>query len=233
MRDVIARVWFGVVAAIAIWGVTLSASIWIMTDPAALVAHGGGHGNPADFDNWFVRLTITFFYFTILSNIVVGVTSLLLAIRLDRTSTVFRVFRLFGLFSIIITGLVVNFYLGKFVHLEGIDLINNDMVHVAVPILATLGWLIFGPRTPFRFKYLFYALGIGLVWLLVTFIHGALLHWYPYPFLDVDTIGYPKALTISLAILAFAFLLGMAILGLDKVLPGHDKLLEESEQPTA
>ena len=214
-----ARIWFAVVAAIGTAGVILGAVLWSGTDPNIIVEFGGGEGSVADFESWWNRFTITFFYFTIWSNVIVVVTCGLLAIRLHRTSTVFRVFRLYGLISITVTGLVYNLYLARLVHPEGAKLLQNDMVHVAVPLLAVLGWLIFGPRTPFRIKYVLWAMLIGIAWLLVSFAHGALIHWYPYPFLNADELGYPRALLNCFAVMVVAFLLGLAILGLDKVLP--------------
>jgi hypothetical protein len=219
MRDTVARIWFAVVAVIGTAGVILGSFLWAQTSPDIIVQFGGGEGDPADFQNWFWRFTITFFYFTIWSNIIVVVTCLLLAIKLDRPSTVFRVFRLYGLISIIITGLVYNLYLARLLDPEGAKLVQNDMVHVAVPILAVLGWLIFGPRTPFRLKYVAWAMLIGVGWLAVSFAHGAFIHWYPYPFMNADILGYPKALLTCFGLLVVAFLLGLGVLGLDKVLP--------------
>lgn len=231
MRVVLARVLCALIAAVALSGVALSTYLWTTTSPEAMVEFGGGHGDPAYFDNWFTRLTITYFYFTVLSNVVVGVTALLLAIRFDRTSTIFRVFWLFGLIGIIVTGLVVNLYLVHFYRPQGIHLVENDMVHVAVPILSTIAWLIFGPRYPLRYKYVFGATGVGVVWLIVTFIHGAFIHWYPYPFLDVDSIGLGKSLRNSVVILIGAFLMGLGILALNKVLPGHKE--QDASPPRA
>jgi hypothetical protein len=37
-----------------------------------------------------------------------------------------------------------------------------------------------------------------------TFIRGALTAWYPYPFIDVNTIGYPQAI-ITAGILLVVF----------------------------
>jgi len=220
MRDIFARILFGVTGVLAAVGVTLSATLETLNNPNTIIEFGGGHGDPASFSNWFWRMTITFFYFTILSNIVVGVTTLLLAIKLDRTSTVFRAFRIFGLIAIIITFLVVNLYLNRFYTPTGWHLVLNDIVHVSVPILATLGWLVFGPRIPFRMKYVWWALSIGVAWLVVTFAHGAIIRWYPYPFLDVDRIGVVKSLVNSAGILVIGFGMAVGILALDKVLPG-------------
>jgi hypothetical protein len=33
-----------------------------------------------------------------------------------------------------------------------------------------------------------------VAWLAFTLIRGAVIHWYPYPFIDVVTIGYGKAI---------------------------------------
>jgi len=222
VSKIIARVWFGLTALIGAAGVTLSAILHAESSPAEIVQVGGGLGAPGDFDNAFYRLTITFFYFTIWSNIIVIITTAMLMVRLERESTVFRVFRLYGLISILITGLVYNLYLVRLDPPHGIALLQNDMVHVAVPILAILGWLIFGPRIPFRMKYVWWSMVIGLTWLAVTFLHGAFITWYPYPFTNAAELGYPTALLNCLVVLVFAFLIGLGIMALDKVLPGSD-----------
>ena len=219
MRETWARIVFGITALISGVGVVMSACLSATATPSE-IAKAGGIADPAHFDLAIVRFLNTFFYFTILSNIIVVVTCVLLAIRLQRTSTVFRVFRVFGLVAIVITGLVYNLVLAALSHPEGLALVENTMVHIITPILATLGWLIFGPRQPFRMKYVGWAMVIGLVWVVVTLIRGAIIHWYPYPFVDVDDLGYLTVLINCFVILVFAALLALAILGLDKVIPG-------------
>jgi hypothetical protein len=54
------------------------------------------------------RIFNVFCYFTIESNLMLAVTCLLLAVRLDRPSTTFRVFRHIGLVGITITGIVYH-----------------------------------------------------------------------------------------------------------------------------
>jgi hypothetical protein len=45
-------------------------------------------------------------------------------------------------------------------------------------------------------------------WLVFTLIRGAVIHWYPYPFIDVSVIGYGKAILnsfwVSLLLLGLA-----------------------------
>src|SRR5579875_1340535 len=65
------------------------------------------------------RIFNQFCYFTIQSNLIVGVTCLLLALNLHRASTVFRVFRLTGLVDIAITGVVYHIALAHLYELTG------------------------------------------------------------------------------------------------------------------
>jgi hypothetical protein len=57
-----------------------------------------------------------------------------------------------------------------------------------------------------------------LAYLAWTLLHGAASGWYPYPFLDVSELGYPRAL-INIVGLALAFLaLEIALVGIGRVL---------------
>ena len=48
-------------------------------------------------------------------------------------------------------------------------------------------------------------LAYPLAWVAYTFARGAVVDWYPYPFLDVTQVGYPRAL-VSTAVVAVVFL---------------------------
>lgn len=232
MRETSARVLFAITALISFVGVCMSAGLSAVATPAE-IAKAGGIADPATFDLAVVRFLNTFTYFTILSNIIVIVTCTMLVIGLHRSSTVFRTFRVFGLVAIIITGLVYNIVLAPLSNPQGLALIENTMVHIITPVLAFLGWLIFGPRNPFRLKYVGWAMAIGLVWIAFTLARGAMIHWYPYPFVDVDNLGYPTVLINCAAILVFAAVLALAILGLDKVLPGIPSDPKETQRDSS
>ncbi len=219
MRETWARVVFGLTAIISLTGVTLSA-FSAAAASAEKVAEAGGLSDPAIFESAASRFLNTFVAFTIWSNIIVSVVCILMVVNPYRTSTVFRVFRLYGLVAITTTGLVYNLILRKLADPQGWALVANDMVHIATPLLAVVGWLIFGPRIPFRMKYVWGSIAIGLVWITFTLTRGALIHWYTYPFVNVDNLGYLQVAVNCFAILVFAALLAMAFMGLDKKLPG-------------
>ena len=58
----------------------------------------------------------------------------------------FATFRLIGLVAITVTGLVYHVALAALFDLQGLDQLGNQLVHTMVPILAVVGWLMFGPR---------------------------------------------------------------------------------------
>src|SRR5437764_15060323 len=69
-------------------------------------------------DTYLARGLNIFAFFTVQSNLIVGVTALLLAVNPDRTSTVFPAFRLSGLVGITVTFIVFHVALSHLLDLE-------------------------------------------------------------------------------------------------------------------
>jgi hypothetical protein len=89
---------------------------------------------------------------------------------------------------------VYHVALSSVLDLDGVAQLANQLVHTVVPILAVVGWLIFGPRGLTSGRVAKWSVLFPLLWLTFTLIRGSLIHWYPYPFIDVSKIGYGKAL---------------------------------------
>ena len=189
-----ARIWFAVTALCVAAGVALSVYTAVQT--------------PGHFPSGVERGFNTFAFFTVQSNLIAGGTALLLAIRLDRPSLVFRTFRLIGLVAITVTGVVFHVALARLLDLDGLDQLGNQLVHTVVPVLTVVGWLIFGPRGATSRRVAWLSLIFPACWLAFTLIRGAVIDWYPYPFIDVSVIGYGKAVLnafwVSLLLLGLA-----------------------------
>jgi hypothetical protein len=162
------RIWFAVTALCAAAGVALSVYTAVQT--------------PGHFPSGAERGFNTFAFFTVQSNLIAGGTALLLAIRLDRPSLVFRTFRLIGLVAITVTGVVFHVALARLLDLDGLDQLGNQLVHTVVPVLTVVGWLIFGPRGATSRRVAWLSLIFPACWLAFTLIRGAVIDWYPYPF---------------------------------------------------
>jgi len=202
------RLWFAVTALCVVAGVAISVY-------TAAHNHGGHFHTPVE------RAFNTFAFFTVDSNLIVGVTVLLLALKSNRSSPLFATFRLIGVVAITVTGLVYHVALAGLFDLQGWDQLGNQLVHTVVPILAVVGWLMFGPRRLASARIALWSLIFPVAWLGFTLVRGAFVHWYPYPFIDVTTLGYGGTLLNCLWV--SVLLLGLAA-GATKV----DRVLSRS-----
>ena len=110
------------------------------------------------------------------------------------------------------TGLVHWFLLRPLSTLVGVEAVGDVLVHVAVPVLTVIGWLVFGPRPRIDGRTVAWSLAWPIGWLVYTLVVGALTGWYPYPFLDVAARGVgPVAITCG-AIAAAARRAGLGLL---------------------
>jgi hypothetical protein len=56
---------------------------------------------------------------------------------------------------------------------------------------------------------------------LYTIAHGAAAHWYPYPFVDVDALGYPVVLRNGVGVCVLLLGASLLFLHLDGWLSGR------------
>ncbi len=159
-------------------------------------------------------------YFTVLTNILVAATATTLALGHDSTGHWWKVLRLNAIIGIAVTGLVHWFFLRPLMNLSGGDYVADKLLHVVAPILAVIGWAVFGPRGRADRSVLWPSLIYPIGWLVYTLVRGAIVDWYPYPFLDVNLHGYPRALLACAAVAVLLLALTWAAIKLDPRLPG-------------
>ncbi len=160
-------------------------------------------------------------YFTVVTNLLVALTTTSLALGQNAYPTWWKVLRLNAIVGITVTGLVHWFLLRPLLDLSGADYVADKLLHVVVPLLAVVGWLVFGPRGKAERRLLLPSLIYPIGWLVYTLVRGALVEWYPYPFLDVDLHGYPRALLACVGVAVLLLALTQAAIVLDRRLPGR------------
>jgi hypothetical protein len=165
---------------------------------------------PGHWRNVGTKLFNILFFFTIESNILVVIGTALLALRWERTSTAFASVRMMGMTGITLTGIVYHAVLGGLVELSGAGLLADIVLHTVSPVMVVLGWLVFGPRrltTPAAVRV---SVAFPVLYLAVTLVRGPIVHWYPYPFLDVATKGYLEVAigSVLVAVVFFAVAFG-------------------------
>jgi len=180
-----ARLWFGLVALLVL--VALGIRVGLSVD---------GYG---DADTTAGRLLNDSSYFTIQSNIVVGLVSGALALRQVEPSWGFRLLQVTSVVAIAFTGVGYYVLLGAESH-GGWATAADLLLHAAIPSLAIVGWLLFGPRRPNLGSKVVFVLAFPALWLTWTLARGAVTDAYPYPFVDVVDLGYLVVLTNTLII---------------------------------
>jgi hypothetical protein len=151
-----------------------------------------------------IRLWRFVSFFTIQSNLLVIITVLPLIMAPAHSGRRWRVLRLDGLVMITVTGLVHWFLLRPLSTLDGWSAVADLLLHIVVPMLTVVGWLVFGPRPRITATTVAWSLLWPIAWLVYTLVVGGLTGWYPYPFLDVGLEGVGEvALTCGAITLLF------------------------------
>ncbi|MFB9956563.1 Pr6Pr family membrane protein [Cellulomonas denverensis] len=166
------------------------------------------------------RLIRLFSYFTIQSNLLVVLSSALLVARPTGGGRVQAVIQLDALLCILVTGVVYHTVLaGEAAQLTPSGQVANLLLHTVSPVGAVLVWLLAGPRPRWTWSSVGWSVVYPLAWVAYTFLRGAAVGWYPYPFLDVGELGLAVALR-NTAVVAVVFLV-LAVLarGVERLFP--------------
>jgi hypothetical protein len=89
---------------------------------------------------------------------------------------------------------------------------QNILLHTVTPLLALADWLLIRAERP-RWRWAALWLAYPLAYLAFVLVRGVLVHRYPYPFLDVASIGYGGVAEVSVVLLIVFWLLGLGVVG--------------------
>jgi hypothetical protein len=150
-----------------------------------------------------------FSFFTILTNLLITVCfTFLLCNPLSSwgrffsnpsTLTAFAVY-------IAIVGLVYNGILRFLWSPQGVQQFVDELLHLVNPLWFLLFWIFFVPKSRLKWKNVFFWLLYPLFYLIFILIRGSVSGFYPYPFINVNNLGYPGVL-VNCLVLFLGFLL--------------------------
>ena len=158
-------------------------------------------------------------YFTIQSNLLVAVTAVQLARDPLRDGRWWRPVRAAALVGITVTGLVHFMLLRPLLDLHGASWAADKLLHMVVPVLAVVGWLLAGPRPRAPWRDALTALAWPVAWLAWTLVVGAVTGWYPYPFLDVGAEGAGSVAVTCVGVTVLFLALAGVLSWLDRRMP--------------
>ena len=117
---------------------------------------------------------------------------------------------------IVIVGIIYNLILRFIWDPKGLQRIVDELLHLIIPILFLIYWFIFVLKDKLKWSSFWSWLIYPLVYVIYIFIRGAFSGFYPYPFLDVTKLGYPKVLINSLGITLAFVVVSLLFIGIGK-----------------
>jgi len=167
----------------------------------------------------FEKLVNYFSYFTILTNTLVafGTTMSLLLPRSEigkffaqpHTESALTVY-------IVIVAIIHFLFLREVVELQGWNVLSDFVLHTVVPALYLIYWIFFVPKGELRWQDALQWLVYPFVYFVYVLIRGFIDNFYPYPFANVDQLGYGRALTNGAWIILSFFVLGLILVFIDR-----------------
>ncbi|MBD1872748.1 Pr6Pr family membrane protein [Nodosilinea sp. FACHB-131] len=163
-----------------------------------------------------------FSYFTILTNLLAAIALTAGALPNRAAPSWLAVFRRPSVVtaitaSIAVVGSVYFLILRHIWEPQGLQLVADVLLHYAMPPLFFVYWWWAVPKQVLRptaiSRWMAYPLGYALYALVLGAIRGR----YPYPFIDVTALGYPRVLINSVVLLAIFALLCLALILLGRL----------------
>ena len=154
-------------------------------------------------------ITRYFSYYTILTNIIVGVYAAVQCFTPadKRTGFFFRpsVETAITLY-ITIVGLVYTLVLRQLWSPQGLQAVVDDILHTIVPAMILFYWWRWVATRRLKYSNIPFWLIYPAVYALIILIRGHFAGWYPYPFLDVLQYLYGRVMINCLLLLLFFIL---------------------------
>ncbi len=89
----------------------------------------------------------------------------------------------------------------------------NIVVHYVMPLVVVIDWLIDPPLAPMPMRRALPWISIALLYCAYSLVRGAIIDWYPYPFLNPTvTGGYPGVTAYVAGILVFTLIVAACVI---------------------
>jgi hypothetical protein len=159
-----------------------------------------------------------FSYFTVLSNTLVA--TVLTCELTSRESAAQRWFLQPSVssgiaVSIAVVGIAYNLLLRHLWHPEGWQWLADELLHDVMPLLFLVYWWWCVPKGRLRLGHIAWWVIYPLLYFGYSLWRGHVLAVYPYPFIDVEKLGYPQVFINAGGLLAGFVLIALLLIGLD------------------
>jgi hypothetical protein len=118
--------------------------------------------------------------------------------------------------SIAVVSLAYNVLLRHLWDPEGWQWLADELMHDVMPLLFLAWWWMYVPKGTLRWAHIPLWLIYPLVYFAYVLLRGHLLAAYPYPFIDVDKLGYPQVLVNAGGLLVGFVTIALVVMGFDR-----------------
>jgi hypothetical protein len=117
---------------------------------------------------------------------------------------------------IAIVGMVYQLLLRQLWNPKGAQLLADMLLHAVIPLAYVVYWLIFATRTRLRWTDAVVWLAYPGVYLVYVLARGAVSGLYPYPFVDVNALGYGGVLARAAVLMGVFLAMGLLIVAVTR-----------------
>ncbi len=174
-----------------------------------------------EFGGWGVTTLTYLGYFTILTNILVALAfSVPFFKDTGRLKTFFQRQSVRAAIALYILVVCLVYYgvLAQIHETEGLSTVLNLGLHLILPGLYLVDWVVFAKKGAMSFKHLPMWTLYPIVYGLFVIIRGHLTGFYPYPFLNIDEIGLGRVTLIMFGFVCIYALGGAGFIALGRAL---------------
>jgi hypothetical protein len=151
-------------------------------------------------------------FFTIITNLLVALT--MTGVAAGRRVSPFI---LAGLtLAILFVGAIYMTLLHGIVQLVGLGNLADTLLHYVVPVAMGIYWLAFAPKIGLTWRDPLLWCVYPILYLAYVVVRGSVDGRYPYPFIDVASLGYGRTLLNSLMLMAAYLVAGLALVALGR-----------------
>jgi len=117
---------------------------------------------------------------------------------------------------IVAVGLIYNVMLRGLLTPTGWSKAADELLHVVSPVVFLFFWIVFVKKSDLQYKQAITWLIYPMLYVIFVVIRGQLINQYPYPFIDVVQLGYPKAILNAVIVIFIFWILSLLFIFIGK-----------------
>jgi hypothetical protein len=169
-----------------------------------------------------------FSYYTILKNILASIS--IFAALSKKKSLLRNIFLqkrvLFGInVNLVFVGIAYSVLLRNLWTPNGLQFIVNEVLHSLMPVLFLIFIFLYRTDVKLKWRSVFNWQLYPVTYAIIIMVRGKVTGLYPYPFLDVNNLGFSKVLLNILLLLLCILILSLIFLFVDRVIGVRKKMV--------